>query len=294
MSNYGDSSFDDENANTSWYKAFHLVPKGSKVLDVGCSSGNFGHELVKRLGCIVDGVEIDPNDATKAQKKLRNVYRLNIEVDDLGPIEGEYDVIYFGDVIEHLVDPVTALKGAKRLLNAKGKIIFSIPNMAFIGIRLDLLDGDFDYTETGILDKTHLHFYTKKEIERVFQESGFKIETFDYVKKDYPRAIIENQLEKYGLKANEAFYKSASKIEASAFQFVGSASVSTNIVHSQRKQYGPVDLFENYFNDTVKNYIDEQHKFQEEIKDLKDQLHKTLDRRLRRALGSLQKRVAKK
>ncbi|HEY8992980.1 MAG TPA: class I SAM-dependent methyltransferase [Candidatus Microsaccharimonas sp.] len=294
MSNYSDSSFDGENANTSWYKAFRLVPVKSKVLDVGCSSGNFGYELAKRLDCVVDGVEINPKDANEARKKLRNVYSINIETDDVAVIKDTYDIIYFGDVIEHLVDPVAALKRTKTLLSKNGKIIFSIPNMAFIGIRLDLLDGNFDYTETGLLDKTHLHFYTKKEIEHVFEEAGFAIDTFDYVQKDYPKKVIKKELAKVGLTPNELFYKNAAKIEASSFQFVGSAVVGRTKQVSKRAQFGPIDLFETYLNDTVKNYTNEQKKLQEQINELHDQLSRTYDQRLRRKFHSIKNKITRK
>jgi len=293
MSNYSDSSFDGENANTSWYKAFHLVPSNSKVLDIGCSSGNFGYELVKRLGCIVDGVELDEKDSDKARKKLHRVFNINIETDNISVIKDTYDIIYFGDVIEHLVDPVSALKRIKSLLNKNGKVVFSIPNMAFIGIRLDLLDGNFNYTETGILDKTHLHFYTKKEIEYVFNEAGFFIDTFDYVQKDYPKKVIKKELAKVGLIPNKTFYKNAAKIEASSFQFVGSA-VSTNSKKvPKRIQFGPVDLFETFLNDTIKNHTAEQKKLQNEINALRQQLDRSYYSRIRRRLGSIKNRIIK-
>lgn len=270
MSNYSDSSFDPENSNTSWYKVFHSIDRDTKVLDIGCSSGNFGKELINRRNCIVDGIEINTSDAKEARKNLRTVYELNIETDDLGVIKDRYDTIYFGDVIEHLVDPVEALKKVKSLLKKDGNIVFSIPNMAFIGVRLDLLDGNFDYTETGLLDKTHLHFYTKKEIERVFAEAGFVINQFDYVMKDYPKAVIKKELKKVGLTASEKFFKKAASIEASAFQFVGKVSIgSPDMTPIKRKQFGPVDLFESFYNDTVANHKLEVARLEKEIKTLR-------------------------
>ena len=143
MSNYSQSSFDAAATNSSWYKASHLIPAKSSVLDIGCSSGNFGAELIKRRDCIVDGIEVEPGDAKVAQKNLRKVYLLDIEKADLSPVKEKYDVIYFGDVIEHLVKPIETLSRVKPLLNDKGVIIFSIPNMAHISVRLALLRGDF-------------------------------------------------------------------------------------------------------------------------------------------------------
>lgn len=253
MSNYSDSHFDESAANTSWYKVFHLVPEGSKVLDIGCSSGNFGYELIKRKSCVVDGIELDKADAQEAKKKLNKVFVKNIETDSLSGIDTDYDVIYFGDVIEHLVDPISTLKRVKALLNNRGSIVFSIPNMGHIGIRLALLVGEFEYTETGLLDKTHLHFYTQTEVIRVFEEAGYKIDNLSFVEKDYPKALLEDYLKKCGLKANRAFYKKMQATDASAFQFVGLAKKGSAKRH-KLKQFGPIDLFETFFEDTKKNY----------------------------------------
>lgn len=254
MSNYSESFFDENNQNASWYKVFQLVKPESKVLDVGCSSGNFGKVLINRKNCAVDGIELDESDATEARKKLRQVWVLNIETDDLKKLgKNKYDVIYFGDVIEHLVHPSTTLKRIKPLLNNGGRVLFSIPNMGHIAVRLDLLSGDLDYTETGLIDKTHLHFYTQKEIFRVFEEAGYRIEKMDFVRKDYPKALIAKTLKGQGLKPNDKFYKNMAKTDASAFQFVGSAAVSTARKHTL-PQFGPIDMFESFYNDTKSNY----------------------------------------
>jgi 2-polyprenyl-3-methyl-5-hydroxy-6-metoxy-1,4-benzoquinol methylase len=250
MSNYSKSLFDPANTNNSWYKALQLIPKKSYVLDVGCSSGSFGEVLTNEWDCLVDGIEINEKDAMLASKKLRKVYRLNIETDNLKIITQRYDAIYFGDVIEHLVDPVNALKNVKKILKPNGRIIFSIPNMAHLMIRLELLKGDFEYTETGILDKTHLHFYTLKEIQRIFSESGYEIKKIDYTIKDYPNELIDEYLIKIGLKADKKFFDMMRQTDAAAFQFVG-YSISGKTVRPKRLNFGPIDLFESFFNNTV-------------------------------------------
>src|ERR1017187_9722459 len=104
MSNYSDSQF-VEHPNTPWYKVLKMIPTRSRVLDVGCSSGNFGKILIKEKQCVVDGIELDPGDAEAARGVLNNVHVLNIETDDISMLEEKaYDIIYFGDVIEHLVN----------------------------------------------------------------------------------------------------------------------------------------------------------------------------------------------
>lgn len=257
MSNYSNSILNEGNANTSWHKAISLVPSKSKVLDIGCSSGNFGKELIKRKKCIVDGIEIDEADYEAAKTKLRYVYHLNVERDSLEVINEKYDIVYFGDVIEHLVNPLAVLETVKKVLNPDGKVLFSIPNMAYIAIRLGLLKGDFEYTETGLLDKTHLHFYSLDEVYRVFQEAGYEINHLDFVKKDYPKDLVKTWLEGIGLEASDRFYKEVSKPEASAFQFVGTAVVASKKKIVKRKEFGPIDLYESFHNNAVADFKSE-------------------------------------
>jgi 2-polyprenyl-3-methyl-5-hydroxy-6-metoxy-1,4-benzoquinol methylase len=244
VSNYSASHFDSVNENTSWYKAFHLIDPGSSVLDIGCSSGNFGEALINMRSCVVDGIEIAPDDIIEAKTKLRTVYSIDIERDSLNEITNRYDVIYFGDVIEHLITPSKTLKRVATLLKPDGRLVFSVPNMAYLAVRLDLLEGRFEYTETGLLDNTHLHYYDRVEIERVIGEAGYDLTTLDYVSKDYPRSIIDETLSQMGLSANEAFYTRMSSPEASAFQWIGMAQYTGKKMAVRRREFGPVDKFE--------------------------------------------------
>jgi 2-polyprenyl-3-methyl-5-hydroxy-6-metoxy-1,4-benzoquinol methylase len=254
MSNYSDSFFDKANINSSWYKIYHLILKNSKVLDIGSSSGNFGEVLIKEKGCEVDSIEMDEADAKLAAKKLGKVWVLNVETDSLGKIpHGYYDYIYFGDVIEHLVTPSETLKRVRPLLNKEGAVLFSIPNMAHLMVRLELLVGKFDHTETGLLDKTHLHFYTQKEVLRVFEEAGYSVDHLDFVRKDYPKKLIEQFLKEHGLVVTGEFYKRMSATDASAFQFVGRA-IPSKVKKHKLPEFGPIDMFEKFHTGTIESY----------------------------------------
>ncbi|MCK9641689.1 MAG: class I SAM-dependent methyltransferase [Prolixibacteraceae bacterium] len=274
MSNYSDSSFGDESAytNTSWYKIFHLVPDKAKVLDVGCSSGNFGVELIKRKNCAVDGIELDDDDYKAAKKKLRKVYNLNIETNNLNDIDKDYDIINFGDVIEHLVDPAKVLKNIKNHLAKNGSVLFSVPNMAHIAIRLELLGGKFEYAETGLLDKTHLHFYTQDEVFNIFSAAGYEIEALDFVTKDYPKKLVERELDKIGIKATDKFYRMIAKPDASAFQFVGIAKPSTRVKPMKIANFSPIDHFEAFYEGTLTNHKLALENRDKEINKLKKEL----------------------
>ena len=265
MSNYSSSEFEND-PNTPWYKALSNIPDGATVLDFGCSSGNFGEVLVKTKGCIVDGIEPYEADAKIAATKLRKVYTNNIEKEDTDFLESDYDVIYFGDVIEHLVEPVKVLKKIKKHLKNGGVIIFSIPNMAHMSVRLSLLKGNYKHGDTGLLDKTHLHFYDRDEITRVFAEAGFNISKMDYVKRDIPRDVLKEELNKIGLTASRGFLDSSKSVDASAYQFVGVARPSAKPVRVKRPSPSPaINEFERHI-----DYVKTVHKAQ--IKAHKDRI----------------------
>lgn len=224
MSNYN-SIFTDDQENNSWNIAFDMIGENVDILDVGCSNGNFGEALISKKRCRVDGIEMAHDDYILALKKLNKVHNYSIE-DFLNDINNKkkYDYIVFLDVIEHLVDPVSVLKRLKSKLKKGGKIIFSIPNMAHISVRLMLLSGEFDYGETGLLDNTHLHFYTKKEIERVFGLSGFTHIEFNRTEVNYKEEILDSELKKIGIiSISKNLRKELLSNSASIFQYVGCA-----------------------------------------------------------------------
>lgn len=142
---------------------FDLVPIGARCLDVGCSTGNLGYALKTQKECEVDGIEFDPSAAEIAKKRgygVVHVKDLNMEDDSFLDFENKYDVITCADVLEHLISPDKALIFLRRYLKPNGIFIISLPNVAFILNRLLLLFGNWEYKKYGILDQTHLRFYT--------------------------------------------------------------------------------------------------------------------------------------
>lgn len=269
MSNYSDSLFDESNKNTSWYKVFNIIEPESKVLDVGCSSGNFGEELIKRKGCVVDGIELDKKDYILAKSKLRNVWQINIESDNLQDLNDRYDYIYFGDVIEHLVSPTKALSRIKHLFKPGGQIVFSIPNMAHSSVRLMLLRGEFSYGETGLLDKTHLHFYDYNEVKRVFSESGYEITQIDAVVNEATKELLEHQLDYVGLKLTKKFLEFTINTDASVYQFVGVAKpVTRTPKHKPLQIISPANMNQAILDNTVRHFEHTISAKNEEIKNL--------------------------
>lgn len=151
-----------------------LVEKG-EVLEVGSSSGYMTKEFVKK-GCLVDVVDIDGESLKKAAKIVRKAFIGSIEDENVQEkIDGVYDFIICADVLEHLVNPQKLLIFLKKKLKKDGKMLISIPNIAFWNMRLDLLRGRFEYQDSGLLDKTHLRFYTYDSFIRLVKGVGLKI-----------------------------------------------------------------------------------------------------------------------
>ncbi|HTH81500.1 MAG TPA: class I SAM-dependent methyltransferase, partial [Mucilaginibacter sp.] len=148
----------------------------SKILDVGCGSVNFGQTLKKAGNYEVWGIEPDPKSAREADGKLDKVIN-DLFTDELPEFKDQkFDLISFNDVLEHLVDPAEAICCCKKLLKKQGYILASIPNVRWYPVVLSLLRyRDFKYLEAGVMDKTHLRFFTKKSMIRLFEESGYEV-----------------------------------------------------------------------------------------------------------------------
>lgn len=269
MSQYSNNKYINDN-NHSWSLLYKLIDSNTKVLDIGCSSGNFGEGLIKQKSCVVDGIELNSKDSEMARNKLRNVYNLNVELDDISFFKEKYDYIVFADVIEHLINPVSTLLNIKKLLKKNGKIVYSLPNMAHISIRLQLLAGEFMYTETGLLDKTHLHFYTKMSIQSMFQEASYEIIKQDYTQIIYSKDFLENRFKELGLVMND-YKRYLQTDEANAFQFVGLAKQKV-MSKSQEKAQSTIKQLphnedivkQNEYIEGLKATIDNQNKFIEQ------------------------------
>lgn len=152
------------------------VSDGARVLDVGCATGYLAEPLTRR-GCTVLGFEMDPASAAAAARWCEHV--IVGDVQDPGTralIPGVFDVILLGDVLEHLVDPWETLGSMRTHLAAGGVVVASIPNVAAWTVRLALLSGRFRYEEMGIMDRTHLRFFTRATVHELVRDAGYAVE----------------------------------------------------------------------------------------------------------------------
>ena len=166
-------------SHTQAFKSIQRIALGKylKILEVGCSSGYFGNAL-KLVGHEVWGIEPDKIAANQAKKLLDFIFIGYVE-DFFDIYKNEkFDVITFGDVLEHIADPEVILERAKKFLKKNGVIVVSIPNITHLSIRSMLLQGKWQYSPVGILDQTHLRFFCKESLIEMFTRCNYSILSF--------------------------------------------------------------------------------------------------------------------
>lgn len=160
---------------SSHYYADRLVGRGQRVLEVGCGDGAFGSELA-RAGNSVVGVDRHP--AVPLAAGYSNVVAADLETglgDGVRNGTAQFDRVLLLDVLEHLRNPDSILTEAKAVLDRRGKLIVSVPNAVNLTVRFMVLFGHFDYNDRGILDWSHLRFFTKKTIRILLERHGYRI-----------------------------------------------------------------------------------------------------------------------
>jgi len=180
-----DSPLDLNNANDPRTLALRLIAPGKTVLELGPAMGRVTSVLSQR-GCRVVAVEQDGTMAPKLERYCSRVIVGDVERLSLEEVFGEqrFDVILAGDFFEHLAHPLELLRELKRYLSEEGYVVASIPNIAHGSVRLSLLQGKFEYKDVGILDRTHLRFFTLESILRLFTDAGFAIVDVQRVRQD--------------------------------------------------------------------------------------------------------------
>jgi 2-polyprenyl-3-methyl-5-hydroxy-6-metoxy-1,4-benzoquinol methylase len=171
-----DMTVDPDAPNNTHAYALAMVGHNKSVLEVGCATGYFTKAMVER-GCKVVGIEIDPDAAARAQEWAERVVVGDIDGGEVwDQVDDEaFDVVLCGDVLEHLRDPLGALRAAVRKLKPDGVVVASFPNVAHGDVRLSLLQGDFAYRDLGLLDRTHIRFFTLGTIRELLRDAGLLV-----------------------------------------------------------------------------------------------------------------------
>lgn len=153
-----------------------IVGENKVVLEIGPSTGYMTKAFMDN-GCTVDVVEINKEAVAKIPKSARKIINMSIEDVSVDSLSGSYDFIILADVLEHLVNPSEVLKNLLKIATTETKLLISVPNIASWVMRKKLFfKGDFKYQESGLLDKTHLHFYTVNTLPAFLDENSWKTE----------------------------------------------------------------------------------------------------------------------
>jgi 2-polyprenyl-3-methyl-5-hydroxy-6-metoxy-1,4-benzoquinol methylase len=170
------------------------VPDGARVLDVGCSTGYMAERLVAR-GCAVVGFERDSASAALAERWCERVVVGDVEdPEGRALLQGPFDVVLLGDVLEHLVDPWDTLRFVRGLIADDGIAVVSLPNVAAWPVRVGLLAGRFEYAEFGLLDRTHLRFFTRATALELADRAGFVVERERFAHLERPPGPLRRAL----------------------------------------------------------------------------------------------------
>lgn len=216
--------------NDAHILAIGRVPANSKVLDLGAADGSVA-SILKRMGCRVSAVEIDATAAAAASEVCEDVAVGDLSRLDLAERFGEktFDVVLMLDILEHTPDPASILIGVGRVLREGGWAVISLPNVAHVSVRLALLQGRFRYTETGLLDQTHLRFFDRKGVDDLLRQAGW--EMFDLAR--VKRMLGATEIEVDGVDAD--LLKELNRdVEALTYQFIVSAAPAGSPVLEHR------------------------------------------------------------
>lgn len=152
-----------------------LIEPGQSVLDLGMGAGGLGQFLSQRQSIVADGVSLNPAEAEIARTWYRQALVADLDRDDLTVLFAgqQYDCIVCADVLEHLRAPQRVLAQCKALLKPGGRLLTSVPNAGYCGLVAELIQGDFRYRPEGLLDSTHLRFFTRTSLQRFFAENAW-------------------------------------------------------------------------------------------------------------------------
>lgn len=157
-----------------------LIPiKSKKLIEIGCSSGALARAFKKNSpDCHYTGIEIDSQYSELARRYCNESFNLDIEtVDDVfWNYHADKDCWIFGDTLEHLKDPWLVLRKIRSVIPETGSVVVCIPNAQHWSLQVKLSVGDFRYQNSGLLDRTHLRWFTRQTMIEMFEQNGFRVE----------------------------------------------------------------------------------------------------------------------
>lgn len=179
-----------EDERTSLSVLASMVRPGAQVLDLGCGSGALGEHLRQTRQCVLDGVTINDAEAALARAHYEQLEVADLDQCDLLALfpARRYDHIICADVLEHLKQPERVLKACETLLADGGELLISIPNAGYAGLIAELLQGKFTYRSEGLLDRTHLRFFTRQSLLQLLGDHGWGVQSLQTIARALPES----------------------------------------------------------------------------------------------------------
>ncbi|GFO71435.1 O-antigen biosynthesis protein [Bathymodiolus japonicus methanotrophic gill symbiont] len=215
-------TLDTTEKNDSHMGLVTRIKPNQRVLELGCSSGYLSKFLQQDLACEVVGVDIDSHALQQAAPFCVQTIVADLDTETwLTEIQGQqFDVVLCADVLEHLKNTAAMLASLKPFLHADSCLLASVPNVAHASIRLELLQGHFDYESLGLLDDTHLHFYTRDGLIAMLMQAGYVCCDISYSIQDLADEAIDQHLKNSGLKSSDKALELFHAPDAVAYQFI--------------------------------------------------------------------------
>ena len=263
--------------NLSHTAILEQVGENKTVLDLGCASGYLAEALVAR-GCTVSGVEYDAVEAEKARPHLDRLVVADLNHLDLTEefSATRFDVVVCGDVLEHLLSPAEVLRAAASLLAPGGSVVISLPNVAHGSLRLALVAGEWNYTPLGLLDETHIKFFTYGTLKSLVEGVGMVIEEARYTVADALSTEVKVPTEELPA---EIIDWVRSRPFADAYQFIVRAVVRSDAVRASEADAAVAALpavvrpvVEDQFSDAAQQLRDEREETAARVQELDERV----------------------
>lgn len=174
------TDYEDKSATYFKYGRREMLPfvpaSAQRILEIGCGEGEFAGNLKAERPVHITGIEPFSEAARVADGRMDRVLSVTVDEGLVALQAKKFDCIVCNDVLEHLVDPWDTLRRLRPLIARGGTLVASLPNMRYMPVLKQLvLHGDWQYTESGVMDRTHLRFFTQKSMRALFEESGYGV-----------------------------------------------------------------------------------------------------------------------
>lgn len=173
-------------AESAAAKVVRMVGKNKRTLEIGAGPGSITRLLKEHGGCQITAIELDETAIRKLKPFCEKVYQCDLNVPSwVSQVSerGKFDAIVAADVLEHLYEPWATLSLMRNILTDQGHVVVSLPHIGHNAVVASLLNGNFEYQEWGLLDRTHIRFFGIRNIQKLFQQAGLKIIEAEFVVK---------------------------------------------------------------------------------------------------------------